>query len=110
MLATAVWGRFPTRAPFDYDCREPFSKAGRELMSRLSVLGNEQLAPEMRKQAEAADQAGASSTVLRVLGHRPEMFEAYFRFYYPMHNGGVVPPELKEMVRLRIAELNQCLT
>jgi alkylhydroperoxidase family enzyme len=79
-------------------------------MSRLSVLGNEQLAPEMRKQAEAADQAGAGSTLLRVLGHRPEMFEAYFRFYYPMHNGGVVPPELKEMVRLRIAELNQCLT
>ena len=79
-------------------------------MSRLSVLPDEGLPEEMRKQAQAADKSGAGSTVLRVLGHRPDMIEAYFKFYYPLHNSGVVDPALKELVRLRIASLNQCLT
>ncbi|MDO8430985.1 MAG: hypothetical protein Q7S58_01100 [Candidatus Binatus sp.] len=79
-------------------------------MSRLEPLGNEQLAGDFRRQAEAADAKGADSTVLRVMAHRPDMLENYFKFYYPLHNGGIVDPALKEMVRLRIAELNQCLT
>jgi alkylhydroperoxidase family enzyme len=79
-------------------------------MSRLSILANDQLAPDLRRQAEAAERAGQNSTVIRVLGHRPEMIEAYFKFYYPLHNGGVVDVALKELVRLRIAALNQCMT
>ena len=79
-------------------------------MSRLSIPGDEQLTGEMRKQAESIDATGADSTVLRVLGHRPDMIESYFKFYYPLHNGGIVDPMLKELVRLRIAALNQCLT
>jgi alkylhydroperoxidase family enzyme len=79
-------------------------------MSRLSILPDERLPEEMRKQAQAADKSGAGSTVLRVLGHRPDMIEAYFKFYYPLHNSGIVDPALKELVRLRIASLNQCLT
>jgi len=79
-------------------------------MSRLNPLANEQLTNDLRKQAVAADEKGADSTVLRVMGHRPDMLEAYFKFYYPLHNSGVVDSALKEMVRLRIAELNQCLT
>jgi len=79
-------------------------------MSRLSILPDQGLPEEMRKQAQAADKSGAGSTVLRVLGHRPDMIEAYFKFYYPLHNSGIVDPALKELVRLRIASLNQCLT
>ena len=79
-------------------------------MSRLSIPTNEQLTDATRKQAESIDETGADSTVLRVLGHRPDMIESYFKFYYPLHNGGIVDPALKEMVRLKIAALNQCLT
>jgi alkylhydroperoxidase family enzyme len=79
-------------------------------MSRLSVPTNEEFPSEMRKQAESIDETGADSTVLRVLGHRPDMIESYFKFYYPLHNGGIVSPALKELVRLKIASLNQCLT
>jgi len=79
-------------------------------MSRLSIPTNEQLSGELRKQVEAIDKSGADSTVLRVLGHRSDMFDAYFKFYYPMHNGGIADPALKELVRLKIASLNQCLT
>jgi hypothetical protein len=38
------------------------------------------------------------------------MFDEYFRFYYPAHEGGIVEPELKELVRLKIARLNDCFT
>ncbi|HLX38332.1 MAG TPA: hypothetical protein VKR29_11045 [Candidatus Binataceae bacterium] len=79
-------------------------------MSRLSIPKNEQLAVETRQQVEAIDKSGGDSTVLRVLGHRSDMFDSYFKFYYPMHNSGIVDPALKELVRLRIASLNQCVT
>lgn len=79
-------------------------------MSRLSILPDDQLTDDLRCQAHTAEEAGAASTVLRVLGHRPDMIESYFKFYYPLHNSGVVDPALKELVRLRIASLNQCLT
>jgi hypothetical protein len=79
-------------------------------MSRLTILGDQELTPALREQAQAADRAGATSTVLRVLAHRPEMIESYFKFYYPAHNGGALSADLKEMVRLRIAEHNSCFT
>ena len=79
-------------------------------MARLSIPTNDQLTGDIRKQAEAVDANHGDSTVLRVLGHRPDMIESYFQFYYPMHNGGIVDPALKELVRLKIASLNQCLT
>ncbi len=79
-------------------------------MSRLSILDDHQMPEGLREQATAAEKAGASSTVLRVLAHRPDMIESYFKFYYPLHNGGMVDPALKELVRLKIASLNQCLT
>ena len=79
-------------------------------MSRLSILDDQGLTASLREQAHAADRAGAGSTVLRVLAHRPEMIESYFKFYYPAHNGGAVSADLKELVRLRIAEHNSCFT
>jgi hypothetical protein len=47
---------------------------------------------------------------LRVQGHHPDLMEAYFKFYYHLHNSGIVDPALKEMVRLRFAALHVCLT
>jgi hypothetical protein len=79
-------------------------------MSRLSILDDREMPAGLREQAQAADRAGAGSTVLRVLAHRPEMIESYFKFYYPAHNGGAVEADLKELVRLRIAEHNNCFT
>jgi hypothetical protein len=37
------------------------------------------------------------------------MYEAYYQFLYPLHTAGVVEPALKELVRLKIADLNECL-
>ena len=79
-------------------------------MSRLKPLTNSELPENFRKQAQAAEAAGADSTVSRVLAHRADLFDGYFKWYYPMHNGGIVSPALKELVRLKIAALNNCFT
>ena len=79
-------------------------------MSRLSPLADNQLTPEFREKATAAEAGGDRSVLWRVLGHRPEVIDSFFKFYYPLHTGGVVDPVLKELVRLRVAGLNQCLT
>ncbi|MCP5179657.1 MAG: hypothetical protein H6993_12860 [Pseudomonadales bacterium] len=79
-------------------------------MSRIRLLENDELSSEARARVTAAEAAGADASVLRAVGHRQEMFDRYFSFYYPAHQGGLVEPELKELVRLKIARLNDCFT
>jgi alkylhydroperoxidase family enzyme len=43
-----------------------------------------------------------------VYGHCPEAFKAFLAFYRPLKYGGRLPFALKELVRLRIAALNDC--
>ena len=40
----------------------------------------------------------------------PDFFERYFTFFHPGHSDGVVPAPLKELARIKIAELNGCDT
>ncbi len=43
-----------------------------------------------------------------VFGHCPEAFKAFLAFYRPLKYGGRLDFALKELVRLRIAALNDC--
>jgi hypothetical protein len=79
-------------------------------MSRLSVLERHQLTPEFSKHVEHAEAAGQATILFQVLGHAPEMLGSYFRFYFPWHTGGSVDLALKELVRLKVAQLNDCFT
>ena len=80
-------------------------------MARVSVLEKNRLTPQLAKYAERASVSGPEQAILfQVLGHCPEMFETYFQFYFPGHTSGSVDPVLKELVRLRIAQLNNCFT
>ena len=40
----------------------------------------------------------------------PEHFERFFAFFRPGHTQGVLPSRVKELARLKIAELNACDT
>jgi hypothetical protein len=79
-------------------------------MSRIRLLKDDELTPEVRAQVEQIEASGADASVLRAVAHRQDMFDAYFKFYYPAHQDGLVEPELKELVRLKIARLNDCFT
>lgn len=79
-------------------------------MSRIRLFEDAELAPGVREQVQAVEAAGRDASVLRAVAHRQDMFERYFAFYYPAHQGGVVEHPLKELVRLKIARLNDCFT
>jgi alkylhydroperoxidase family enzyme len=81
-----------------------------DLMARIRLLKDEELAATPLSQVQAIEQAGGDASVLRALGHRQDMFDTYFMFYYPSHEGGIVEADLKELVRLKIARLNDCST
>ena len=73
-------------------------------MARLRVLPADQIAdPELRRMAEAS-----GDDMYGVYGHCPELFAAFLHFYRPTKYGGHLPFALKELVRLKIAALNQC--
>jgi hypothetical protein len=77
-------------------------------MARVKVFEYEELPSEMQELADTYKAKGGSWDHIRVLAHRPEMYEAYYQFLYPLHTAGVVDVPLKELVRHKIAELNQC--
>jgi len=79
-------------------------------MSQIRLLTDAELTPAVREQVRAMEAAGRDASVARALGNRQDMFDAYFRFYAPTHSGGIVEPDLKELVRLKIARLNDCFT
>ncbi len=79
-------------------------------MARIRLLPDEELPPDSAKQVAAIEGSGGDASVSRALAHHPELFERYFHFYSRSHEEGLVEPELKELVRLKIARLNDCPT
>ena len=79
-------------------------------MARIALKTDAELSDEQRQRVAQVEAAGGDASVLRAVAHRADMFDQYFAFYYPAHEGGVVEPELKELVRLKIARLNDCFT
>jgi carboxymuconolactone decarboxylase family protein len=73
-------------------------------MARLDVLTPEQIGdPDLRAMLEAS-----GDEMYGVYGHCPELFKAFLEFYRPAKYGGRLPFALKELVRLRVAALNEC--
>jgi alkylhydroperoxidase family enzyme len=73
-------------------------------MSWLPGLRPEDIAdPQVRALAEAT-----GDEMFAVYGHSPEAFARFLAFYRPLKYGGALPFALKELVRLRIAALNDC--
>ena len=79
-------------------------------MAMLNPIGLEALDAQAAEAFERAEAAGHDTTQQRILAHRKDMFDRYFAFYRRAHEEGVVEPELKELVRLKIARLNDCFT
>ena len=79
-------------------------------MARVRLLGDSELSAAALATVKNIEQSGGDASVLRATAHCEELFNSYFRFYYPAHEGGIIEPELKELVRLKIARLNDCFT
>ncbi len=74
-------------------------------MARLSVLP----AADIRDPALRAMALGSGDEMYGVYGHSPALFRRFLDFYRPAKYDGALPFALKELVRLRIAALNECV-
>lgn len=73
-------------------------------MARIPVLAAREIQdPALRAMAEAS-----GDEMYGVYGHTPELFRRFLDFYRPAKYDGALPFALKELVRLRIAVLNEC--
>jgi hypothetical protein len=73
-------------------------------MARVPVLSPADIRdPALRAMAEAS-----GDEMYGVYGHSPELFRRFLEFYRPAKYAGALPFALKELVRLRIAALNEC--
>ena len=79
-------------------------------MPALDPVATGHLRPDVRALIEAARESGAlSNTVLaRIWAHRPELAAAQVSLHTRFYDSTVLPPRLLELVRLRIAAINDC--
>ena len=81
-------------------------------MARLDLVPRERLDPELRATLEAFEQAcpDFNPRVFQALGQNPELSKAFYRFYLSIRLSGLLEMRLKELLRLKIADLNACPT
>lgn len=72
-------------------------------MSRVRLLADEELDPGFQKLIGTEDELYA-----RVIAHRPDLVRSFAKFYLPLRREGLLDARLKELVRLRIANINNC--
>lgn len=75
-------------------------------MSRLSKLDNDRLPEDLREVVDGAEAQTTRSTILRVLGDRPERITSCFEFRFPSDSRGIVNLAFKKSARPRITELS----
>jgi alkylhydroperoxidase family enzyme len=66
---------------------------------RLRFATDEELSEKLRHRTDA---------VTRVFGHNSVLLENWYRWYLPLVRDLALPARLKEIVRMRVAQLNAC--
>ena len=72
-------------------------------MLELSELGSDLCEAALKWQAQ-----GGNVNMHRVFGQMPDFFLKFIEFYGPLVNRGRVPLRVKELARIRVANLNDC--
>lgn len=75
---------------------------------RIPMIDAEQLDPELRAMLAKWQAEGGDPNIYRMFGRLPETLKRFFHFYAPLVRRGLVEHRTKELVRLRLARLNQC--
>jgi uncharacterized peroxidase-related enzyme len=77
-------------------------------MARIRLLELSEMDPEMAEIVERVDQMTGDSTAMRAVAHRPDIMKAFGPFYWTLQMDGLLDRKLIELVRLAIAQINQC--
>lgn len=79
-------------------------------MARIRLVPTDRLDPALGRMVEQARAHNQNPAIFQAMGHLPEAFKAYWQFYTPLRLEGLLDAKLKELVRLKIASLNDCKT
>ena len=79
-------------------------------MARIKLVPTEELPPELHRIAKEAEAHKLNPAIFQAAGNLAETYEAFWAFYAPLKLEGLLQVRLKELVRLKIADLNQCST
>jgi alkylhydroperoxidase family enzyme len=75
---------------------------------RLPMLDRNALDPELQEMLSKWEADGGDANFIRLFGRLPETLKRFVGFYSPLVRKGVVEHRTKELVRLRLAQLNRC--
>ena len=79
-------------------------------MSRIALQSDNELPAAVQAQVKAVEAMGGDTSTIRGLAHRQSLFDGFFQWYGKARQGEAVEEELIELVRLKIARLNDCFT
>ena len=64
--------------------------------------------PKDTVQQSEEESAGTMETLFRVMGHRPEIMQQAQKLLEVTMRGGSVEPRLKELLAVRVSQVNHC--
>ena len=79
-------------------------------MARLEPIAEKLLTPAMRTLVDKVRFDPAYVTGLKVFAHNQEFVQPMWAAYVDMFEGGLLDSRLKEMMRIKIAQNNDCFT
>jgi alkylhydroperoxidase family enzyme len=77
-------------------------------MARIEPLGIEEVDDEIRHLCAEAERQSGTSASTRTYAKNPAVFKALTAFRAALATEGTIDPVLRELVRLKIAALNNC--
>ena len=77
-------------------------------MPRLPLLDADSLSPELRVMLERWQADGGDPNFILTFARLPETLARFVAFYSPLVRKGLVEHRIKELARLRLAQLNEC--
>jgi len=72
------------------------------------MLDVERLPPELRAMLDRWQAEGGDPSFIRLFGRLPDRLRHFVAFYSPLVRKGLVEHRTKELVRLRLAQRNDC--
>ena len=79
-------------------------------MAHVSAVPFDQIDPEVQQAMQAYDKEYGGSEFLQAFAHAPDVFKSFVNYYFPLifETRGSIDMKLTEMVRLKVAEHNDC--
>jgi hypothetical protein len=79
-------------------------------MPRVSAIPFEKIDSELQTVMREYDKELGGSEFVQVFAHAPEVFKSFINFYFPLvsETRGSIDMRLTELVRMKVAEKNEC--